>query len=59
MQSRRAKQNFFFQFHRSQHVEIGQEILKAAKFFRETEAKRLRLELRHPTRAHSSWWQNC
>jgi hypothetical protein len=58
MHSRRAKQNFFSNFAADSLVEIARRIRKAAKFFRETEAKRLRPELPHPARAHLDSWQD-
>jgi hypothetical protein len=61
MHSRRAKQNFFSNFIAGSLVEIARGILKAAKFFRETEAERLRPELlqRHPAKVPPDSWQDC
>jgi hypothetical protein len=61
MHSRRAKQNFFSNFIAGSLVEIARGILKASKFFRETEAKRLRPESHQPDQAKAppDSWQDC
>ena len=57
----KGKTKFLSNFAADSLVEIARRILKAAKFFRETEAKRLRPELLqpYPAKVPPNSWQDC